>query len=227
MNKNTESDFKTKPHRPPGQANNLPTRPPTSTPLSSQGFLILPSARATLPQPKGAGAESKNKEGPPKSPRAGRGQSRIHCLCHPTPTTAAPAPPLLPGQPELPDYRSPSLGPCPSLPDRGSPGTPPRSSSAVANDVGVPRGAAGDGGCSSGHWWIHPHLHLRPPASFAASRASSSPVVSWDQLIRVNFSQVGLTGRRELWQPSEGGAGRGGARRRHRRRRAHTASWEM
>lgn len=96
MNKNTESDFKTKPHRPPGQANNLPTRPPTSTPLSSQGFLILPSARATPPQPKGAGAESKNKEGPPKSPRAGRGQSRIHCLCHPTPTTAAPAPPPSP-----------------------------------------------------------------------------------------------------------------------------------
>lgn len=113
--------------------------------------------------------------------------------------TRHPTPPR--GQPELHDCRSPCIGPCPSLPTRGGPGTPPRSRSAAA------RRCLGTAGRRWGRG-----LLLRapvdpssspspPPSSFAASRASSSPVVSWDQLIRVNFTQLRLTGRHERCSP--------------------------
>lgn len=45
---------------------------------------------------RGARAESKQRRSPKIRPQANRGQSRIHCLYHPTPTPAAPAPTLPP-----------------------------------------------------------------------------------------------------------------------------------
>lgn len=209
IERNIKSAFKRTPPRPPGKAN-MPTLHPTSVSPSSQGIphpAFLPGTATTT---RGVGAESKNKEGLPKPPtNTGRGQSRIYCLCHPTPTTAAPATPPW-GQPELQDYgSSPRQGRAlPSLPSRDGQGTPPWSSSAAARRR---RG-------TTGRRWGR-GLFLRapedpssspspPPTSFAASRASSSPVVSCDQLIGVNFYQVRLTGRRELCSPRrEEGAG--------------------
>lgn len=69
IEKNINSTFKRTPHRPTRPSKHLPTGAPPSTPLSSRGFLTLPSSRATTITTRGAEAESKNKEGPPKAPR--------------------------------------------------------------------------------------------------------------------------------------------------------------
>lgn len=111
-------------------------------------------------------------------------------------------PPSSREQPEIQDYSSPSIGPCPSLTPRGGPGTPPQSSSA-------PRQAAsGNRGAQVGRELVlrtpvDPSSSPSPPpsSSSVASRASSSPVVSRNQLIPLNFSQLGLTGRRERCSP--------------------------
>ena len=199
IEKNVKSAFKRTPHRPPRQSKQICPLCPLHLHISLQSGIPHPSFLLdTTTTTRGVGAESRNKEGPPKSSTsAGRRQSQIHCLCHPTPTTAAPATPPPRGQPQLHDYRSPCIGPCPSIPARGGSGTPPLSRSAAA------RRCLGTAGRRWGRG-----LFLRapvdpssspspPPSSFAASRASSSPVVSWDQLIGVNFTQLRLTGRHE------------------------------
>lgn len=126
-------------------------------------------------------------------------------------------PPSSGGQLELQDYCSPCAGLCPSLPARGGQRTPPRSSSASARRR---RGTAGRkwgrGLCLRAP--VDPTSSPSPPpSSFAASWASFSPVVSWNQLIGVNFSQPRLTGRREQcslgreeWEGAEPDAGKGG-----------------
>lgn len=176
---------------------------------------------------RGAGAEPKNKEGPPKSPPRQQSPEPNPLFIPPHPHPRRTRPSFLPraagapGRSLAPRWAVPSP-PCPA---RRGPGIPPRSSSAAARRR---RGAAGR------RWGQR--LFLRtpadpssspspPPSSFVASRASSSPVVSWDQLIGVNFSQLGLTGRRERCSPEreerereEPGASEGGVR---------TASWEM
>lgn len=165
-------------------------------PLSSQGFLTLPSSRAT-PPPQPEGRESTNKEGSPKiHPHAGRGQSRIHCLCHPTPTTAAPAPPPPRGSRSSRTIAGPAQGralPSPPAVARGSHHGTARPRQVASGDRGGPVGVGADPQGTRGSILIS----ISAPSSTAASRASSSPVVNWDQLIRVNFSQSRLTGRRE------------------------------
>lgn len=116
IEKNIKSTFKSTPHARPCQPNILPTRAPTSTPLPSRGFLTLPSTRTPPPQPEGQERSLRTKKVPQNPPHAGKARSRIHCLYHPTPTPAAPAPPSSRGQLEPQDDHSPRAGPCPPRP---------------------------------------------------------------------------------------------------------------
>lgn len=144
--KNINSAFKRTLHRPPGQANNLPIRPPTSTPHSSQRFLTRPASWTPPPQPEGQEQSLRTKKVPQNPPpRWQRPEPNpLFMPPHPHHSRTRP-PPSSREQPEIQDYRSPSTGPCPSLTPRGGPGTPPQSSSAATSGVGGPRGAGGAG----------------------------------------------------------------------------------
>lgn len=167
--KNIKSTSKRTPHRRTRQANNLPPWAPTSTRLSSRGFLTLPFSRATPPQPEGH-EQSLNKEGPPKStPTLAEAGAESIVYTTPPPPQPHPPPPAPGGSRSSRTIARPALGralPSPPAAARGSHyrAAPPR-----RGGVGEPQGAGGGGSCSSGHRRIHPHLHLRPPSSFSAS----------------------------------------------------------
>lgn len=202
IQKNIKSTFKRTPHRPTGQANNLPTRGPASTPLSSRGFLTLPSSRATPPQPEGH-EQSLNKEGPPKSaPKLIEARAESIVYTTPPPPQPHPPPPSPPGAARAPGL---SLAPRRAVPFPPSPRQPgdPTTERLVRGEAasGDRREPAGAGAVPQGTGGSILISISAPPSSFSASRASSSPVVSWDQLIGVNFSQLRLPGRREQCSP--------------------------
>lgn len=73
----------------------------------------------------GVAAELKNKEGPPNLTLTRTTRSRIHCLCHPTPTRAAPVPPSSQERLEPRDQSSPGARPRRPRPVRRGPQSPP------------------------------------------------------------------------------------------------------